>query len=86
MKKKYVAPLLEIERYELSTSITQNCSTIVHNGPAIGAHAKCDDYDDPFTAYSLRNEVDAQAYNVNFYEDTDCTCYTTAGSEGYWMS
>ena len=66
MKKTYVAPDLEIERYELDASIASNCATVVTMG------------------YSMRGTE--PVYNVQFYEDTNCDCYTTGGDYGYWTS
>ena len=83
MKKAYVKPFVEIERYELNESIASNCKYVVSNGPAMGNHQQCDDYFDPFAtdaavaSYSL--------YNVHFYEDTNCDCEYSA-TEGYWTS
>ncbi len=85
MKKRYEAPLLEVERYELDANIANNCEIIVTNGPAIGDHQLCEDYPDPFGAatYSLNREA---IHNVQFYEDTNCDCYTTGSDYGYWTS
>lgn len=82
MKKKYTTPKLEIEYYTLDTSIASHCGIVVSNGPALGGHQACSDYKDPFANYSARNAV----YNVQFYEDTNCDCYTTGGDYGYWTS
>ena len=83
MKKTYVAPNLEIERYELDASIASHCGIVVSNGPALGAHEPCQDYKDPFAASSASY---ALPHNVQFYEDTNCDCYTTGGDYGYWTS
>lgn len=84
MKKVYEAPKIEVESYELSSSIASNCSTVVSNGPAMGNHAQCSNYIDPFGMRSARKA--RAAYNVQFYEDTNCSCYYSAGDSGYWMS
>lgn len=85
MKKIYKAPILEIEQYELDGNIASNCGIVVSNGPALGAHEQCDNYEDPFdiSAYSVPTRG---PYNVQFYEDTNCDCYTTGGDYGYWTS
>lgn len=87
MKKVYVAPTVEIERYELDANIASNCSIVVSNGPAVGNHELCDDYDDPF-AMSAQSAVSTYSvvYNVQFYEDTNCDCYYSASDHGYWTS
>lgn len=84
MKKTYVAPNLEIERYELDASIASHCCIVVSNGPEMGNHTQCQDYQDPFGTYSMRGTE--PVYNVQFYEDTNCDCYTTGGDYGYWTS
>lgn len=86
MKKTYVRPVLEIERYQLDTNIAGNCGIVVDNGPAIGDHKACDNYKDPFEMSSGMAELMGGSYNVHFYEDTNCDCYTTGGNYGYWTS
>lgn len=87
MKKVYIAPTVEIERYELNASIASNCGIVVNNGPAVGNHEQCTVFDDPFvmSEQSAKSTYSA-VYNVQFYEDTNCDCYYTAGDYGYWMS
>lgn len=80
MKKTYIAPSMEVELFELDTSIASNCATVVSNGPAMGSHDQCEDYDDPFGISTM------SLHNVTFYEDTNCDCYTTGGNTGYWNS
>lgn len=85
MKKVYEAPMLEIEEYHLDMSIASNCATVVHNGPAMGNHQQCDDYENPFID---DDEIATQSmpHNVTFYQDTGCDCYTTGGNGSYWTS
>ena len=85
MKKLYEAPEVEIELYELDKSIASHCGIVVHNGPEMGNHDQCDDYGDPFAA-ARSSTYGAGPYNVQFYEDTNCDCYTTGGDYGYWTS
>lgn len=85
MKKRYEAPLLEVERYELNANIASNCGIVVTNGPEIGNHKPCDDYEDVFGAATMSLDSEA-VYNVQFYEDTNCDCYTTGSDYGYWTS
>ena len=84
MKKAYKKPNIEIEIYSLSESIASNCEIVVTNGPAMGNHSQCEGYDDPFGGFSLFNLEPVK--NVNFYEDTNCDCYTTGNNAGYWNS
>lgn len=84
MKKVYEAPEVEIELYELDKSIASHCGIVVHNGPELGTHKQCGDYNDPFAAKA--SNYGAGPYNVQFYEDTNCDCYTTGGDYGYWTS
>ena len=87
MKKVYVAPVLEIEVYQLDANIASHCGIVVDNGPVIGNHVTpCNDYKDPFAFDSSTAEINGGPYNVEFYEDTNCDCYTTGGDYGYWTS
>lgn len=79
MKKVYEAPSLEIELYELDTSIASNCATVVDMGPdGPGAVAVCQDYYDKTgerypepTPWSLQ-------HNVDFWTEKSCDCYYSA--------
>lgn len=87
MKKAYEKPVLEIEYYELDTNIASNCAEVVSNGPAVGNHQQCDDYDDPFAmSLSISTYSTQGVYNVQFYEDTNCDCYYSSSDYGYWTS
>ena len=87
MKKVYMAPALEIEIYELDVNIASHCGIVVHNGPAEGSHEQCEDYNDPFAVQSFSaGDASIAAYNVHFYEDSNCDCYTTGDDYGYWTS
>ena len=87
MKKAYSKPLLEIEAYTLSASIASHCDMVVSNGPAMGTHPQCGDYKDPFATIKQPDAgIMSGHYNVQFYEDTNCDCYTTGGGYGYWTS
>lgn len=86
VKKVYEAPYLEIEEYELDASIASHCGIVVSNGPELGGHEGCDDYIDPFATESASSYSLQRVYNVQFYEDTNCDCYTTGGDYGYWTS
>lgn len=83
MKKVYVKPFVEIERYELNESIASNCAIVVSNGPEMGTHKQCEDYVD---YYGTQSAVAYGVYNVLFYEDTNCDCYYSATDAGYWNS
>lgn len=85
MKKKYEAPTLETEIFELSECIASHCGIVVSNGPAVAGHEQCDDYKDPFAAASGASAY-SRPHNVQFYDDTNCDCYTTGGDYGYWTS
>ncbi|MCD8021123.1 MAG: hypothetical protein LUF92_16565 [Clostridiales bacterium] len=83
MKRPYVAPQLEVEVYELSTSIADNCGITVDNGPKMESIGEtgCSSYYDTFDD----DPMPASDYNVNFYNSEVCDCYTT-GSGNYWTS
>lgn len=86
MKKVYVAPTLEIEQYELDAGIASNCGIVVSNGPAVGNHEQCKDYEDPFVMSVMALDAEEKPYNVQFYEDTNCDCYYSSSDYGYWTS
>lgn len=82
MKKEYKKPTIEIERYELATSIASNCGIVVDMGPVAEGHTACDSYyeasgEERPTTYSL-----SRSYNVDFWEN--CDCYTSAS--GYFFT
>lgn len=83
MKKKYITPKLDAEIYQLSESIASNCDSVVKPGPEMGSHSECEGYVDPFEVQLAR--AAAPKYNVQFYEDTNCDCYTTS-DKGAWTS
>ena len=83
MKKTYQRPAMDVETYSLDMSIASHCGIVVSNGPAMGEHRPCDDYQDPFGEVAT---FDLRPHNVQFYEDTNCDCYTTGGYYGYWTS
>lgn len=89
MKKSYMKPAMEIDRYTLDMSIASNCGTVVDAGPAapeLGINSACEGWkkEDPFK-FSPSEMSTMAVYNVSFYEE-NCDCYYTAGGEGYWMS
>lgn len=86
MKKFYMKPSIEVDIYSLDTSIASHCGIVVHNGPAIGNYEECDDYHDPFGSEGASIMNNKPVHNVQFYEDTNCDCYTTGGDYGYWTS
>ncbi len=88
MKKKYQAPVVLIETYELNQSIANNCAVIVNNGPADLTHEQCSKYEDIWGGLSLREPefvTQQETKNIQFYEDSNCDCYTT-GYGSYWTS
>lgn len=79
MKKVYKKPMIEIERYELSSNIASNCALVVNMGPAAEDAVKvCDDY------YEKTGETKPASYslphNVQFWSEQTCDCYYSAGS------
>ncbi|MCD7801308.1 MAG: hypothetical protein LUH09_00075 [Clostridiales bacterium] len=90
MKRPYVAPQLEVEVYELSTSIASNCDVVVYNGPAMWWGSGDNDHHHEASACKsyidiVGDEDAASDYNVNFYDSGCCDCYTT-GSGHFWAS
>lgn len=73
-KKPYLAPMLEIEAFELDQKIATGCDKIVNLGPGDSSHGICDDYDDPgeITTFSLRPGDHESPEYRNFYDACDC--------------
>lgn len=86
MKKRYIKPSIEVDIYSLDTSIASHCGIVVSNGPELGDHKPCSDYEDPFGSGAASIMSSDPKHNVHFYEDTNCDCYTTGGDYGYWTS
>ena len=85
MKKTYVKPVIEIERYELDASIAANCGNIVTLGPGDYEDHVCEEFDNAFAvaAYSARSS------STSFYNGETgpiCDCYYSSGGQGYFTS
>lgn len=78
MKKRYEKPILEVDAYELDTSIASNCRYVVKMGPEYGDHKLCEDYLE-YEPFSVPGQVSPMAYNVDFWEN--CDCYTGASGQ-----
>lgn len=83
MKRTYIAPDIEIERYELNTSIAANCGNVVSQGPAVGDHKACEEFEDIWGEEFAISMLDVQ---TAFYNDGTCECYYSASSKGYFTS
>lgn len=90
MRKAYVKPMVEIETYELSTSIAANCGSVVSLGPEAPGVVTCDEfkkgYDEILSlrpGYSVMNTG-----GKPFYSDgkADCDCYYSSGGNIYFTS
>ena len=86
MKKEYVKPLVEIERYKLDASFAANCGTDVTIGPRVdGVYEACSEFVDPWevSSYGLQ-----RSNGTSFYEPGlgQCDCYYSSGGEGYFTS
>lgn len=82
MKLRYEKPMLEIDIYELDTSIASNCRYVVDMGPEVpGGRNGCDSY------YEISGETRTFAltprgnYNVDFWQELNCDCYTSASGQ-----
>lgn len=84
MKKAYISPAIDVEVYVLDASIAGNCHMVVDLGPDEPGHQACDSYYDQIGIPMLVS-IDA-ASNIDFYEDTNCKCYTTGGEKGFFTS
>lgn len=84
MKKAYQKPCMEMELYALDASIASNCNNIMNMGPGSsdGSHQMCSDWGGMFPNSRIR----PYSAGTSFYEDHVCSCYYTAGGEGYFTS
>lgn len=82
MKKRYVAPKLEVEIYEINTAVA-SCADKVTVGPQIGTHDACDGWEDIFEDEPIATQA---AELTSFYNDGTCDCYYSAGNQGYFTS
>ena len=86
MKKGYVKPMIEIEKYELNASIASNCRTTITIGPGDNNGYACEEFEDSWGDWSTWNARNSQ---VSFYDGVDgpaCDCYYSLGGEGYFTS
>lgn len=84
MKKPYMIPDFEVERYELNTAIAANCSTIISNGPEMDGHEVCEGYEDMFETPVFRART--LSTDAPFYDEGTCYCYYSSGGDGFWTS
>lgn len=87
MKKMYISPMIEIESYDLSSSIAASCLTTVQLGPGIpGEIDACAGFITPvFPDFPDQNSIQSQSF-YNGENGFICDCYYTAGGEGYFSS
>lgn len=83
MKKVYVTPYVEFERYELDANIASNCALVVTNGPAVNDQPACEEFDEQWGEFAMYRNGN---HNINFYQETNCDCYYSASESGYWTS
>lgn len=82
MKKPYVRPEVEVERFDLGQNIAA-CATKVLFGPE---KESCGEYfnPEPFSQQSIQLQSISHA---PFYDTTNCYCYVTAPKDsGYFSS
>ena len=85
MKTGYEKPVMEIERYELDSSIAANCGVTVSSGPEDFQGNICDEFKDSMevVSYGIRNS------GAPFYDGTTgpvCDCYYSSGGQSYFTS
>lgn len=84
MKKKYIKPMVEIERYALDASIAANCGNVVTLGPGNSQNSTCKEFrgDEEVAMLAIGS--------TSFYEvgdgDTSCDCYYSSSGAGYFTS
>lgn len=84
MKRVYVTPDFEVERYEMNASIAANCSNIQTQGPDVGSHDPCEGW--PIIPDEPDFEMMTLGEGKSFYSDGTCNCYYSSGGEGYFTS
>lgn len=83
MKRAYIAPDIQVERYELNTSIAAQCKTDVTMGPEVGSHTACKEFED---IWGGEFAINTFVLEGSFYDDGTCTCYYSSSGEGYFAS
>lgn len=84
MKKAYTRPSIEFETYNLSDSIAANCHEIINLGPGgVDGYDTCSDYG-PGDIWGV-SITTFRVVEQSFYEGV-CSCYYSAGGEGYFTS
>lgn len=93
MKKIYSKPMIEIDAFELTTSLAASCSNQVDFGPGIPGssdkrYQQCDDFKGSGFLSIIPGVSVNSAGNTPFYADgsANCDCYYTSGGMGYFMS
>lgn len=88
MKKLYTSPIIEIESYDLSSSIAAACQTPVRFGPGTpGSDLEvCDGFVPVPTLPFPDGSSDIMASFYSNDQGPMCDCYYTAGGEGYFSS
>lgn len=87
MKKTYVSPVFELEVFKLDASIASQCGSKVTLGPDYGEYNACKEFD-----FGINSSIGVMSAVTSFYDATDpkggnvCSCYHTAGNEGYFTS
>lgn len=91
MKKHYSKPEIEIERYQLSASIADNCHHAVNIGPGYDGVDPCDSFKDAFEGFAFIPGLGIQSVEggTPFYDNNGtagCDCYYYAGGGLYFSS
>lgn len=91
MRRTYAKPVLEVEEFMLNASIASNCGQVITHGPEDPTHSACVEFEGrdevdggEFTPFLLSRAASASFYDAD--NGGTCTCYYSAGGEGYYTS
>lgn len=85
MKAGYKKPVMEIEKYQLDSSIAANCGVVVSSGPEDYTGNICSEFEDSYdvVTYGLKSS------ETPFYDGSIgpvCDCYYSSGGTSYFTS
>ena len=89
MKKLYEKPLIEIEAYQLDSSIAANCGQVISMGPEAPGKDTCKEFEGAFDVFVMKPTYSTQSTGgTPFYSDgaAHCDCYYSSGSGNYFTS
>ncbi len=91
MKKIYITPCVEIEKYELDKSIAIGCDPVIDLGPGYPGETACKNWHEngDFGEEIPKISMYTDSGHKSFYDNVPncgCDCKYTAGNSGYFKS